>query len=94
MVNIMNSADFNTKEFKDWLTGILRITPVEVKFTKKDGTERVMVCSLQESDIPEEYKPKGTNRVVSEESLRVFDKEKNEWRSFRWDSIKSIKFEV
>lgn len=90
----MNSTDFNSKEFQNWLTEVLHIVPVEVKFTKKDGTERVMKCTLQESDIPEESKPKGSNRVKSDDSLRVFDVEKNEWRSFRWDSIKSIKFEL
>lgn len=90
----MNNADFNSEEFRNWLVGILQITPVEVKFTKKDGSERVMKCTLQESDIPEQSKPKGSDRAKSEDSLRVFDMEKNEWRSFRWDSIKSIKFEV
>jgi hypothetical protein len=26
------------------------------------------------------------------DALAVFDIEKNDWRSFRWDSVKSIKF--
>jgi hypothetical protein len=91
---MMNNASFLEKTGQEWLTGILRDFVVEVKFTKKDGTERVMQCTLQESSIPETSKPKGSNRAVSEESLRVFDTEKNEWRSFRWDSIKSVKFGV
>lgn len=91
---MMNNASFLEKTGQEWLTGILREFVVEVKFTKKDGTERVMQCTLQESSIPETAKPKGSNRAVSDESLRVFDTEKNEWRSFRWDSIKSVKFGV
>lgn len=90
----MNNASFLENEGKEWLTGILRDFVVEVKFSKKDGTDRVMRCTLQESSIPESAKPKGTNRAVSEDSIRVFDTEKNEWRSFRWDSVKSIRFEV
>lgn len=90
----MNNASFLEKEGQEWLTGILKEHVVEVKFTKKDGTDRVMRCTLQESNIPESAKPKGSNRAVSDESLRVFDTEKNEWRSFRWDSVKSIRFEV
>ena len=85
---------FDTKDKKDWLIGLLKSEIVELTFTKKDGTERVMQCTLQESSIPETAKPKGSNRAVSDESLRVFDTEKNEWRSFRWDSIKSVKFGV
>ena len=91
---MMNNASFLEKTGQEWLIGVLRDFIVEVKFTKKDGTDRVMQCTLQESSIPDSAKPKGSNRAISEDSLRVFDTEKNEWRSFRWDSIKTIKFEV
>lgn len=63
---------------------------VVVTFTKKDGSERVMKCTLQESKIPQEYTPKGTERKVNDNVLAVFDVENQGWRSFRFDSVKNF----
>jgi hypothetical protein len=38
--------------FKKWLRGHLRLGPVTVIFTKKDGTERVMECTTAPSLVP------------------------------------------
>jgi hypothetical protein len=81
-------------EGKDWLKGLLHFGLVTVTFTKKDGSEREMVCTLDSARIPEEKLPKGSTRTKSEESLAVFDVEKEEWRSFRWDSIVTIRFNI
>jgi len=83
---------FTTKKEKDWLIGLLKSEIVELTFTKKDGTERIMTCTLAEQEIPEENLPKGTNRKKSDETVAVFDLENNGWRSFRWDSLKNIAF--
>jgi hypothetical protein len=64
---------------------------VEVLFTKKDGSQRTMLCTLVESKIPSDKQPKSeTQGSTVGSAVRVFDLEKNEWRSFRWDSVKSI----
>lgn len=63
---------------------------VSVAFTKKDGSKREMACTLDSSIIPEEFAPKGVERAKPVESLSVFDVEKSEWRSFRWDSVISF----
>jgi IMP cyclohydrolase len=81
---------FGTQEEKDWLLGLLREQEVEVTFVKKDGTERVMLCTLDENSIPKEKAPKGVERSAPTESMAVFDVEKQEWRSFRFDSIKRV----
>lgn len=62
-----------------------------VNFTKKDGTEREMLCTL--INIPSDKAPKESEDKpeYSKEAIRVFDIEKQEWRSFRLDSINSIK---
>ena len=83
-----------TKKEKDWLLGLLRSEIVELTFTKKDGTERVMKCTLAEQKIPAENAPKGSERAKSDEAVAVFDLENQGWRSFRWDSLKNIKFEI
>ena len=64
---------------------------VEVLFIKKDGSQRTMLCTLSESKIPADKQPKSeTQSSTVGSAVRVFDLEKNEWRSFRWDSVKSV----
>jgi hypothetical protein len=89
----MNENTFvgDTKEGKKtrkWLTNLLNEYVVEVIFTKKDGTERVMNCTLREDYLPETT---GAGRAASLDALSVFDTEVEDWRSFRWDSIKTVK---
>lgn len=84
----------NTPEGRDWLKSHLRMGPVKVTFTKKDGSERVMNCSLQENVVvPHE---KTTDRVKEDnpETLAVWDIDKKAWRSFRLDSIKQVEFTI
>lgn len=77
-----------------WLKEVLQVNPVTVTFTKKDGTERVMKCTLQPELLPVvETKPivEGKEpRKESTTSMRVFDLEKKEWRSFTIRSVKHI----
>lgn len=63
----------------------------QIVFTKKDGTERKMFCTLSEAVIPEEHKPKkGTTIKVNDSVLAVFDVEKQGWRSFTIADVKSV----
>lgn len=74
---------------KEQILRALHAGVVQVTFTKKDGTERVMECTLQEEmlpqqvDIEEAIQKKKPNPDV----LAVWDIENQGWRSFRWDSI-------
>jgi hypothetical protein len=63
---------------------------VTVTFTKKDGSERVMKCTLAENFISQKDLPKGNNRSVNTETIAVYDVDVSGWRSFRLDSIKSV----
>ena len=82
-----------TSDFeKNWFRTLLKETPVTIFFVKKDGTERKMTCTLAESKIPQEKLPKNTGKAQSDDSQAVFDIEKQEWRSFRWDSMKKFEF--
>jgi hypothetical protein len=96
MEMFMNDAfEFKSEKEKTWLRAILQEGVVTITFTKKDGDERVIKATLKEDLIPEEMIPKGTStRKKSEESQSVFDVEKDEWRSFRWDSIKQLNFSI
>jgi hypothetical protein len=85
-------------EFQSWLKGVLHddvVKDLRITFTKKDGTEREMFCTLSESKIPEEKRPKeAQSSSTIGSALRVFDTQIGEWRSFRWDSIKQVNFEI
>ncbi|CAB5221809.1 WYL domain containing protein [uncultured Caudovirales phage] len=76
--------------FRDWLLGVLNDVNVFVKFNKKDGTEREMLCTL--SDEAPAYEKK-TERKANPDTCFVFDVEKKEWRSFRYDSVTRVSFE-
>ena len=81
------------EDFKTWLKGCLRSEQedVLVTFTKKDGTERVLKCTLAESRIPSDHAPKAKGDTkTSDAALAVYDVESAGWRSFRWDSIKQV----
>ena len=89
----LNEADL--KLFKKWLRSHLKFGPVTVTFTKKDGTERVMKCTtnptyilFKEPALVESKKEK----KINEDVMPVYDMEAGHWKSFRWDSIKSVSF--
>ena len=72
---------------RDTLIKNLQKRVMRITFTKVNGEESVMDCSLQEHIVPA---TKYTDRKQNEEGLPVFDINKGEWRSFRLDSITNI----
>lgn len=117
----MNLSEKDTKLFKKWLKSHLKYGPVTVVFTKKDGEERSMLCTLNEDLISKVEIPHatGTNnpidfpgsktpaeekldnilkempkkeKKVNDNVLPVYALDVQAWRSFRWDSIKSVSF--
>ena len=82
------------KIFRDWIKSHLKMGPVTVTFSKKDGTERTMICTLKEEDVKVHEKKTDRVKEVSEDVCPVFDVEKQEWRSFRYDSIKEVRFDI
>lgn len=85
-------SEFNTDDGKKWLNDLLKSETAVVSFKKKDGTIREMKCTLKE-DVIKSYDKK-TERVKepNSEVLPVWDIDKGEWRSFRYDSISSVSF--
>lgn len=61
---------------------------LKVTFTKKDGSLREMECTLIPQMIPEVSGNPSYSSVIT----TVFDLEKDQWRSFRNDSI--INYEI
>jgi hypothetical protein len=75
---------------KSNIKNMLTTDIVNVKFKKADGSERLMKCTLLEGWVKEYEKKSEKTRPVSEDTLSVWDVEKNGWRSFRYDSIIEI----
>jgi hypothetical protein len=97
-------------EIRAWVRGLLITSEITVDFVKADGTERSMRCTLDSSRIPPApvgaiFKSSVTNpdgltesrkprKQPHPHSVRVFDTEKNEWRSFRFDRLQKITAEL
>ena len=96
-------ADDQVKEqIREWIKGLLQNSAINVTFVKADGTDREMLCTLDHSRIPvsiaksvqsvdgivrESRKPR---KEPDPHSIRVFDLEKQEWRSFRFDRLRKV----
>jgi esterase/lipase superfamily enzyme len=67
----------------------------KVVFTKKNGDERIMHCTLQESMLPEQIDVEELiqKKKPNPDVLAVWDVEAKGWRSFRWDTIKDFSTE-
>jgi len=71
----------------DFLSKISQEEEVSIKFTKKDGTTRLMRCTLKFDKIPKNKRPKNVDvskilKLIKDNMiLHVFDLEKHDWRS-------------
>lgn len=75
---------------REWLRDMLKVGPARITFQKTDGTLREMNCTL-EPEVVVPYEKKSTRtKTLSTETLAVWDIDKGEWRSFRYDSITTI----
>ena len=68
---------------------------VNLQFTKTNGELRSMNCTLNSDMIPNKPEQKDptkelSGRKVNENVVSVWDLDKNDWRSFRVDSIISV----
>lgn len=95
----------NFDTFKTWLKKHLTEGPVTVIFTKKDGSERIMLCTTDDKLVPQAVHKTNTDnpinfpverklRRANNETAAVYDLESKAWKSFRWDSIKQVRIEL
>lgn len=66
-----------------------------IQFIKKDGSLRLMKCTLNFKKIPEESYPKNMKledilSLIKKNILRVYDIEKNGWRSIPVDRTEFV----
>ena len=63
---------------------------MKVVFTKANGEERIMLCTLHESVLPEQF-ISNIKKKENMDTISVWDIDNDGWRSFRMDSIKEVK---
>lgn len=74
---------------REQFTKYLREGVVTVGFTKKDGEDRKMNCTL--ANIPADKQPKGEAPERKGSSIAVFDVDKQDWRSFNVENVFELK---
>ena len=90
MSNLENTSKPVPSFSRTDLSTALRSGTADVTFIKKDGTKRVMKCTLQEEiAIPYEKKTERT-REGKENILPVWDLEASAWRSINMDTIEEV----
>jgi len=80
----------NTHAFRAALGVLLANSICKIKFKKTDGEERLIKCTLKTDLIPP---LKGSDKPQNLEVLPVYElaDDKSTWKSFRIDSLISIK---
>ena len=79
---------------RDTLLRDLRQSILDVTFTKVNGEERKMRCTLVPSLLPETYRTSLEEQTaekqfhqINQDVIACWDLESNGWRSFRVDSV-------
>ena len=102
--------DVNKTIMRDWVKSLLNKQEITVSFTKADGTDRDMKCTLNWDLIPpvaskavagrvdglvtEARKERKEPKEPDPAVIKVFDLEAQAWRSFRMDRLKKITAEL
>lgn len=92
-MSLLNTSQNNSEDFIDdkavrrLMKSKLAQGPCRVTFTKKDGTERTMICTTL-ATLAEKYEKKTDRvKVVDQDVCPVYDLEKKAWRSFKFTSV-------
>ena len=79
--------------FRGWLKGVLTVQSATITFMKKDGTERIMKCTLRPDLLPVvEIKEDKTPRKQNDSVMSVYDIESQAWKSFTVNAVKRVEF--
>jgi hypothetical protein len=79
---------------RDELTDILKQNICEITFTKVNGEQRVMPCTLKADVIPTvsvDNLTENKERKINLDNLSVWCTDKNEWRSFKVANVTEVK---
>ena len=91
----INASEAERQTLQESVRTLLQTTSITVDFEKANGEFRSMKCTLREDlgakyTVKENITPKKPNPDV----CVVWDVNQSAWRSFRWDRIKRIQFDL
>jgi hypothetical protein len=91
----VRASEEERARFRDWVRRLLQEREITVDFEKANGEFRSMKCTLREDlgakyTMTESTTPKKPNPDV----CVVWDTAQQAWRSFRWDRVKHIQFDL
>ena len=98
-MNIYETNDVVTDNdwdvFSKWIKGVLITHEPVITFTKKDGSERVMRCTLRPDALPVQEVTEGKEpRKTSDSTMSVYDLDAQGWRSFTIRAVKRVVFAI
>jgi hypothetical protein len=91
----VNASESERTIMRDWIRGLLQEREVRVDFEKTNGEFRSMKCTLN-AELGAKYtvnESKPTKQPNPDVCV-VWDVAQQAWRSFRWDRVKKIQFEL
>lgn len=79
-----------TERFQKFVRECLKNDIVKITFEKADGTPRTMLATTKEGLTVITESKTGRAKKENPDVCIVFDTEKQEWRSFRWDRMLNL----
>ena len=91
----INASQAERQTLQESVRTLLQTTSITVDFEKANGEFRSMKCTLRE-DLGAKYtvKENTTPKKPNPDVCVVWDVNQAAWRSFRWDRIKRIQFDL
>ena len=91
----VRASESEREIMRDWVRRLLKEREVTVDFEKANGEFRSMKCTLREDlgakyTVTESKNPRKSNPDV----CVVWDINQQAWRSFRWDRMRRIQFDL
>ena len=91
----VNASENEREIWREWVRGVLQEREITVDFQKATGEFRSMKCTLNPDlgakyTVTESKNPRKPNLDV----CVVWDTSQQAWRSFRWDRIRRIQFDL
>ena len=91
----VNATESERAIMREWMRGLLQEREVVVDFDKANGEFRSMKCTLREDLVAKYTVTENKNpRKSNPDTCVVWDIAQQAWRSFRWDRVKRIQFDL
>jgi hypothetical protein len=91
----INASEAERQTLRESVRALLQTTSITVDFEKATGELRSMKCTLNQ-DLGAKYtvKENTTPKKPNPDVCVVWDVNQSAWRSFRWDRMKRIQFDL